>query len=218
METPEIFKKYDVTSGRFPFHAKGQDYIAKAMSIQQLSEYLAQPIGFILPIGEDYSLVRFNFITITSDDKDEPDIDMQKMLNKWLLRLLEKDGSPVSLQDVFDAQWDIEDMGRLLSLIVKKSFPEKDETEDKESQDSHQTTFYEIISILETCGVSKNEILKSYSAPYLLSIYPVLLQAKTAGAMFGGFGVSNSSTDKSETVYGGDKPPKQSEFADSFNF
>jgi hypothetical protein len=98
---------------------KGRRYTVIAMPIAYVKEYLSEPRSFITSQDGNINLVMLNFMELQIPGKDgkEETVNMEKMLEKWIPRLLKFEGAPCTLSLLKEHEWGVQD----IDIFLKKA-------------------------------------------------------------------------------------------------
>lgn len=105
-------EKQDQTKDFCSFTVKGRSYNVQAMPLQYVQEYMEEPQHFVLPDGDNYRSVMFNFAKIPLENGEQ--YDMLEFSRKWIPRLVKYGEEPCTLDRLFENGWTIVDFGKML--------------------------------------------------------------------------------------------------------
>ncbi|MDY3988804.1 MAG: hypothetical protein SOY88_05730 [Massilioclostridium sp.] len=206
-ETNNPFDQIDLITGEQRFFAQGKIYTITALPISKFKEYLDEPHGLFIPKDDDPTIVMLNFIYVPQEDGTE--INMKGLLEKWIPQLIEYNSKPASVDLLISHGWELPDFGRFLKIAFESSLPPTPEGSHEEVEAN--ISFVDMVSTLESCGIAKETVLNTYTIPYLVTVYPKVVQAKTNA-----LSPFNAMTALPSQTYGGDSTPTQSEVMDFF--
>lgn len=110
--------------------------------------------------------------------------DKREKLNKWIRRLVTLNGKEMSLELLCESDWDINDLGELIHMIMEISGlsgqDEKNDTNEKEWAFLFGT-------LMSNRTMTKTEILES-SLPFLNAISKEIMEARAMSLGLGGIG------------------------------
>lgn len=207
-ETNNPFDQIDLITGEQRFFAQGKIYTITALPISKFKEYLDEPHGLFIPKNDDPTIVMLNFIYVPQEDGTE--INMKGLLEKWIPQLIEYNSKPASVDLLISHGWELSDFGRFLKIAFERSLPPAPEGSREEVEAN--ISFVDMVSTLEGCGIAKEAVLNTYTIPYLITVYPKVVQANMSALS----PFSAMTALPSQETYGGDSTPTQSEVMDFF--
>lgn len=99
--------------GRGRFEAKGSAYEIKALPLRYILSGEFTGDGLVIPPDENNP----GYLQLANLN----DQGRRENMDKWMGRLLLKNGRPMSLEQAAGDGWDIEDLGRFLMRVVQMS-------------------------------------------------------------------------------------------------